>query len=420
MIKVSGVSKKFKLYHTPTDRLKEKILRKKYHREITALENISFEVKDGQTLGIVGQNGAGKSTILKVLSGVMLPDEGVIEVDGKITGLLELGTGFDQELTGIENIFMNGTFLGMDKTEIERKKDEIIDFTELEDFIYDPIKTYSSGMLMRLAFSIAMHAEPKCFLVDEALSVGDAYFQQKCMRKILEFKNNGGSIIFVSHDMNAVKIVCDSAILLDHGHIISSGDPKDIIDYYHGMILQKAHMGDAEVKVYDITDTKDCTGRKNPNASTGEVELISFKILNSKNEETLYTESEQVIKVIYQVKALKELSDPHFGLHVRNNLGVSVFETNTYCSGIKTFTLKKGQIAELVWEFFFPLSAGDYSFSVGVANKGYGKDAFEEYLLMAHDIEVLKVIPNDSAIIYSGVFNMKPKIKIQEMYGNES
>lgn len=420
MIKVSGVSKKFKLYHTPTDRLKEKILRKKYHREITALENISFEVKDGQTLGIVGQNGAGKSTILKVLSGVMLPDEGLIEVDGKITGLLELGTGFDQELTGIENIFMNGTFLGMDKTEIERKKDEIIDFTELEDFIYDPIKTYSSGMLMRLAFSIAMHAEPKCFLVDEALSVGDAYFQQKCMRKILEFKNNGGSIIFVSHDMNAVKIVCDSAILLDHGHIISSGDPKDIIDYYHGMILQKAHMGDAEVKIYDITDTKDCTGRKNPNASTGEVELISFKILNSKNEETLYIESEQVIKVIYQVKALKELSDPHFGLHVRNNLGVSVFETNTYCSGIKTFTLKKGQIAELVWEFFFPLSAGDYSFSVGVANKGYGKDAFEEYLLMAHDIEVLKVIPNDSAIIYSGVFNMKPKIKIQEMYGNES
>jgi ABC-type polysaccharide/polyol phosphate transport system ATPase subunit len=414
MIKVSGVSKKFKLYHTPTDRLKEKILRKKYHREITALDNISFEVQEGHTLGIVGQNGAGKSTILKVLSGVMLPDTGLIEVDGKITGLLELGTGFDQELTGLENIFMNGTFLGMDKNEIEKKKEEIIDFTELGDFIYDPIKTYSSGMLMRLAFSIAMHAEPKCFLVDEALSVGDAYFQQKCMRKILEFKNNGGAIIFVSHDMNAVKIICDSAILLDHGHIIKSGDPKDIIDYYHGMILQKAHMGDAEVKLYDIEKVNNFTGLKNPNVSTGEVELLSFKVLNSRNEEILHTESEQVIKVIYQVKALKELSDPHFGLHVRNNLGVSVFETNTYCSGIKTFTLKKGQIAELTWEFFVPLSAGDYSFSVGVANKGYGKDAFEEYLLMAHDVEVLKVIPNDNAIIYSGVFNMKPKIKIQE------
>lgn len=411
MIKVSGVSKKFKLYHTPTDRLKEKILRKKYHREITALENISFEVKEGQTLGIVGQNGAGKSTILKVLSGVMLPDDGLIEVDGKITGLLELGTGFDQELTGIENIFMNGTFLGMDKNEIERKKDDIIAFTELGDFIYDPIKTYSSGMLMRLAFSIAMHAEPKCFLVDEALSVGDAYFQQKCMRKILEFKNNGGSIIFVSHDMNAVKTICDSAILLDHGHIISSGDPKDIIDYYHGMILQKAHMGDAEVIVNEV---KDRTDHKTPNVSTGEVELLSFKVLNSKDEEILHIESEQVIKIIYQVKALKELSDPHFGLHVRNNLGVSVFETNTYCIGAKTFSLKKGQIAELKWEFFFPLSAGDYSFSVGVANRGYGRDAFEEYLLMAHDIEVLKVIPNSSSIIYTGVFNMKPKVTIQE------
>lgn len=416
MIKVSDVSKTFKSYHSPADRLKEKIFRKKYHREITALQNVSFEVKDGKTLGIVGQNGAGKSTLLKILSGVLLPDEGSIKVDGKITGLLELGTGFDHELTGLENIFMNGTFLGMDKEEIERKKDDIINFTELGDFIYDPIKTYSSGMLMRLAFSIAMHAEPKCFLVDEALSVGDAYFQQKCMRKILEFKNDGGSIIFVSHDMNAVKTICDSAILLDHGRIISSGDPKDIIDYYHGIILSKSHMGNTEVIVNEVIDH---AGRKNPNASTGEVELLSFKVLNSKNEEILHIESEQVIKVIYQVKALKELSDPHFGLHVRNNLGVSVFETNTYCSGIKTFTLKKGQVAELIWEFFFPLSAGDYSFSVGVANKGYGRDAFEEYLLMAHDIEVLKVIPNSSTIVYSGVFNMKPKIKIQEGLSKE-
>lgn len=416
MIKVSDVSKTFKSYHSPADRLKEKIFRKKYHREITALQNVSFEVKEGKTLGIVGQNGAGKSTLLKILSGVLLPDEGSIKVDGKITGLLELGTGFDHELTGLENIFMNGTFLGMDKDEIERKKDDIINFTELGDFIYDPIKTYSSGMLMRLAFSIAMHAEPKCFLVDEALSVGDAYFQQKCMRKILEFKNDGGSIIFVSHDMNAVKTICDSAILLDHGRIISSGDPKDIIDYYHGIILSKSHMGNTEVIVNEVTDHE---GRKNPNASTGEVKLLSFKVLNSKNEEILHIESEQVIKVIYQVKALKELSDPHFGLHVRNNLGVSVFETNTYCSSIKTFTLKKGQVAELIWEFFFPLSAGDYSFSVGVANKGYGRDAFEEYLLMAHDIEVLKVIPNSNAIVYSGVFNMKPKIKIQDGLSKE-
>ncbi|MDD2340924.1 MAG: ABC transporter ATP-binding protein, partial [Methanosarcina sp.] len=188
MMRVTGVSKKFKSYHSPADRLKEIIFRKKYHREIVALDNISFEVGDGETLGIVGQNGAGKSTILKILSGILLPDTGSIEIDGKITGILELGTGFNPELTGLENIYMNGTFLGMTRAEIDQRKSEIMDFAELGDFIYEPIKTYSSGMLMRLAFSIAIHAEPKCFLVDEALSVGDAYFQQKCMRKIIEFK----------------------------------------------------------------------------------------------------------------------------------------------------------------------------------------------------------------------------------------
>ena len=411
MIKATGISKRFTSYHSPADRLKEKVFRKKYHRDIIALENISFEVKEGETLGIVGQNGAGKSTLLKILSGILLPDEGTIEIDGKITGLLELGTGFDHQLTGIENIFMNGTFLGMDKNEIERKKDDIISFTELGEFINEPLKTYSSGMLMRLAFSIAMHAEPKCFLVDEALSVGDAYFQQKCMRKILEFKNNGGSIIFVSHDMNAVKTLCDSAILLDHGTITGSGDPKYIIDYYHGMILKKSHLGDTEVKVSDKRHSID---RKTPNISTEEVELVSFKILDLNNENVLHIESEQIVNIVYHIKALKELSDPHFGLHIRNNLGVSVFETNTFCSGVNTFPLKKGQIAELKWEILLPLSPGNYSFSVGVANKGYGIDAFEEYLLLAHDVEVLKVMPNNSSIVYSGVFNMRPKITIQK------
>lgn len=411
MIKASRISKRFTSYHSPADRLKEKIFRKKYHRDIIALENVSFEVKAGETLGIVGQNGAGKSTLLKILSGILLPDEGSIEIDGKITGLLELGTGFDHELTGLDNIFMNGTFLGMDKNEIERKKDAIIDFTELGNFIYEPIKTYSSGMLMRLAFSIAMHAEPKCFLVDEALSVGDVYFQQKCMRKILEFKNSGGSIIFVSHDMNAVKTLCDSTILLDAGCIVSYGKPKDIIDHYHGMILKKSHLGETEVK---ISEKKDLMGPQESKVSTEEVELLSFIILDLTGKEMTYVESEKVITIKYRVKALKELSDPHFGLHIRNRLGVSVFETNTYCMGEKTFPLKKGQVAELKWELDLLLSAGNYSFSVGVANKGYGRDAFEEYLFLAHDVKVLEVIPNSSSIVYSGIFNMKPKVTVQE------
>ncbi len=249
VIRVSGITKRFKLYHSPKDRLKEILFRKQYHRDFTALDNVSFEVGEGETLGIIGQNGAGKSTLLKILSGVVIPDGGTIEVDGKVTGLLELGTGFNPELTGVENIYMNGTFLGMSRDELDRKKQSIIDFTELGDFVYDPIKTYSSGMLMRLAFSIAIHAEPKCFLVDEALSVGDAYFQQKCMRRIQEFRAAGGSIIFVSHDTNAVKTLCDYAIMLESGKIAMAGKPKEVVDFYQGLLLKKAHVGPSEVKI---------------------------------------------------------------------------------------------------------------------------------------------------------------------------
>ena len=168
MIKVEGVSKKFKLYRSPADRLKEILFRRPYHKDFVALDNISFELGPGQTLGIVGQNGAGKSTLLKILSGVMIPDKGTIQINGNVTGLLELGTGFNPEMTGLENIYMNGILIGMTKDEIDRKKQTIIDFSELGEFIQEPIKTYSSGMTVRLAFSIAIHADPTCFLVDEA------------------------------------------------------------------------------------------------------------------------------------------------------------------------------------------------------------------------------------------------------------
>jgi lipopolysaccharide transport system ATP-binding protein len=298
----------------------------------------------------------------------------------------------------------------MSRAEIDMKKPDIMDFAELGEFIYEPIRTYSSGMLMRLAFSIAIHAEPKCFLVDEALSVGDAYFQQKCMRKILEFKNNGGSIIFISHDMNAVKILCDSAILLDKGRILDYGDPKSIVDFYYGMILKKSHMGDTEVEVTKINFTE---GGEVSSTSTGEIKLVSFSILNERNEKISYIESEQAVKFVCELESLKDLSDPHYGLAIRNTLGVSVFETNTYCMGIENPPLKKEQKVKIIYEMKVPLSAGNYSISIGVANKGYDRGSFEEYLLLAHDVDILKVISRDNSIIYSGVFNMNPQVSVK-------
>ena len=409
MIKVEGISKKFKLYRSPADRLKEIIFRKPYHKDFIALDNISFEIGAGQTLGIIGQNGAGKSTLLKILSGIVIPDSGTIRIDGKVTGLLELGTGFNAEMTGLENIYMNGTLIGMTKDEIDRKKQTIIDFSELGEFIHEPIKTYSSGMTMRLAFSIAIHADPKCFLVDEALAVGDAYFQQKCMRKIQEFRESGGSIVFVSHDMNAVMTLCDSAIMLDHGRMIDCGEPKNVVDFYQNMILKKSHQGDVPVQVKKIEKEKNVN---NSSISTGEVELVSFKIYNEKGEKISYIESEKVIKIVYEVKALKDLDEPHYGLMIRNNLGLSIFETNTYCMKIKTEKLSKGQIAKVKWVMNFPLYTGTYSFSVGVANRGFDIGYFEEYLLLIHEVDIIQVLSKQDAIVYAGIFNIHPTVKL--------
>jgi lipopolysaccharide transport system ATP-binding protein len=409
MIKIKGISKKFKLYRSPADRLKEILFRNQYHKDFVALDNISFDLGAGQTLGIIGQNGAGKSTLLKILSGIVIPDSGTIQIDGKVTGLLELGTGFNAEMTGLENISMNGTLIGMTRDEIDQKKQTIINFSELGEFIYEPIKTYSSGMIMRLAFSIAIHADPTCFLVDEALSVGDEYFQQKCIRKIQEFRASGGSIIFVSHDMNAVKTLCDTAIMLDNGRIIDRGETKDVVDFYQNMILQKTHQGDIPVQIKRIEKE---TKVNNSSISTGEVELVSFKIFNETGEEISYIDSENSIKITYEIKALKDLDEPHYGLIIRNSLGLSIFETNTYCMKIKTEKVSKYQRVKVEWTMDFPLTFGTYSFSVGVANRGYDRGSFEEYTLLVHDVGILKVMSNSRSIVYSGILNMKPVVFI--------
>ena len=409
MIKIEGISKKFKLYRSPADRLKEIIFRKPYHKDFVALDTISFEVGAGQILGIIGQNGAGKSTLLKILSGIVIPDSGTIQIDGKVTGLLELGTGFNAEMTGLENISMNGTLIGMTPDEIDRKKQTIIDFSELGEFIDEPIKTYSSGMTMRLAFSIAIHADPTCFLVDEALSVGDAYFQQKCMRKIQEFRTSGGSIIFVSHDMNAVKTLCDTAILLDNGRVIDSGEPREVVDFYQNMILKKTHQGDVPVQIKKIEPMKESN---NSGISTGEVELISFKVCNEEGQEITHIESEKNIQIIYQIKSKRDLDDPHYGLTIRNSLGLSIFETNTYCMHSIPKKISRNQTVKTTWKMNCPLAPGTYSFSRGVANKGKNLGSFEEYILLIHDIKVLTVLSKREGSIYAGIFNMKPQVFI--------
>lgn len=228
-IRVDDVSKLYKLYDKPSDRLKESLglTRKKLYKEHYALHNVSFDVKRGETVGIIGTNGSGKSTILKIITGVLNPSGGHVEIDGRISALLELGAGFNMEYTGIENIYLNGTMIGFSREEIDAKMQDILDFADIGDFVHQPVKTYSSGMFVRLAFAVAINIDPEILIVDEALSVGDVFFQAKCYKKFEDFKKMGKTILFVSHDLGSISKYCDRVVLLNRGKKLAEGTPKE-------------------------------------------------------------------------------------------------------------------------------------------------------------------------------------------------
>jgi lipopolysaccharide transport system ATP-binding protein len=411
MIKIENISKKFKLYKSPADRLREIISGRSYHKDYVALDTISFEVHDGETLGIIGQNGAGKSTLLKILSGIVIPDSGTVVRNGKITGLLELGTGFNFEMTGLENLYMNATLIGMTSREIDERKETIIAFSELGDFIYEPLKTYSSGMVMRLAFSIAIHANPTCFLVDEALSVGDAYFQQKCMRKIAEFRADGGSIIFVSHDMNAIAALCDYAVLIDHGKMVAYGIPRSIIDLYISRICIQSHSGD---KPAALVTTTEISGN-HTNISTHEVEFDSIRILDRAKKEVTHVYSEDEVIIAFSFRCLRTVEDPAFGILIRNRLGMSVFGINTHLLHQKNDPLQPGRTYRVEFQLSVPLKADDYLITVAIDNGGKAINSFDEYLLRLNDIARLKIVPRQNRPLYEGMVYLNSTITVQEI-----
>ena len=233
-ISIKNVSKYYKLYNNPKDRLKEALSRKGklYHKKFYATKNLNLEIKKGEILGIVGKNGSGKSTLLKLITGVLVPDEGTVKINGKISALLELGSGFNPEFTGMQNIFFYGTILGFSKKEMESKIDDILAFADIGEFIDQPLKTYSSGMKSRLGFAVAVHIDPEILILDEVLAVGDVLFKRKCYAKMEEFFKGGKTIIYVSHDANSVNELCTRAVFLDAGTIILDSDAKTVTSYY--------------------------------------------------------------------------------------------------------------------------------------------------------------------------------------------
>lgn len=354
MIEVRGLHKRFRLYRRPEDRLVESLLRRPRHRTHHVLRGLDFAVAPGETLGILGRNGAGKSTLLKLLMGVMLPDAGEIRIDGKITGLLELGTGFDPTLSGLGNIERNGVLLGMSHAEIAARRDAIIAFSELGRAISEPLRTYSSGMTMRLAFSIAIHADPRCFLVDEALSVGDAHFQQKCMRRIQDFRAQGGSLIFVSHDLNAVKVLCDRALVLEEGCIAASGTPEDAVNYYNRLI---ASLDEGEDLPMPQSGERHCYG-------SGEVKIEAGRLIGVDSGAAMLSAGESA-QLDFQIRAHAAVEDLTLGFLIRDRFGRDIFGTNTHFMR-QALRIAQGEVMRLRFAFPMNLAPGQYTLTAAL------------------------------------------------------
>ena len=422
VIRVEGVSKRFELYDHPRDQLKQFVLprlrrlarlaERQYFKEFWALREVSLDVRKGESCGIVGLNGSGKSTLLQIITGTLTPSLGRVSTQGRIAALLELGSGFNPEFTGRENVYMNGALLGFSRRQVAERLDDIQAFADIGGHFDQPLATYSSGMQMRVAFAVATSFEPDILIIDEALAVGDAYFQQKCFHRLDKFKESGGTMLFVSHDANTVKHLCDNALLISNGRAISHGMPRDVIDLYQGLVAQKADMGERDVVVAQNAPVPTSWQKATTVTTNDAAELIDFKLLDVDGQPVTYLESETPLTVQYVVKLRKDFDRPAFGLIVRDRIGRSIFETSTYAMRMAETPVAGGTRVLVRFLFNFNLRAGQYSFSIGVANRGFARSEFEEYSLLMHDVEQLQVVESPTAASYGGIFNMNPAVSV--------
>lgn len=403
MIHARHLSKRFRLYRTPSDRLKEILLRRPFHHIHQALDDVSFHLQPGEALGIIGRNGAGKSTLLKLITGILLPDSGSLDIRGRITGLLELGTGFNMELTGWQNIDNNGLLIGMTADEIKARRADIIAFSELEDFIHEPLKTYSSGMVMRLAFAIAIHANPQCFIVDEALSVGDAHFQQKGMRRIRAFREQGGSLLFVSHDLNAVKMLCDKVLVLERGRVAAYGQPEEAVNAYNRII---ASLDQEQAAPEPL--------QASPGYGTRRVEITHATLRGLQSGGHILTSGEEAELRIH-IHAHASIHDLTVGFVIRDRFGQDIHGTNTYHHGIP-LKLEPGQHYTALWRMRMDIAPGKYTLTTALHT---GPDHTQECLHWEDNILRFEVAGIQGPP-FIGLCRLEPRFSLLAQAGSES
>lgn len=410
-IVVENVTKVYRLYDNPKDRFKEAVnpFKKVYSVPFYALNNISFTVEKGETVGIIGTNGSGKSTILKIITGVINPSEGKIEVNGKVSALLELGAGFDMEYSGVENIFMNGAVLGFTRDQMEKKKNEILEFADIGDFVYQPVKTYSSGMLVRLAFALAINVEPEILIIDEALAVGDAFFQAKCFHKLEEIKASGTTILFVSHDIVSVKKLCSRAIWIEKGNLREIGPSGEVCEKYMSAQIVRTNRENekvlAQMKPDKHDDVRNMKNRKEivrfprfvtdhaeAMTTTGRAELLSFYILDEQGRQVNMLETRKTYKFGIVGKFNEDIERALFGFELEDLKGTRVFGINNFMQKKSISKAKKGSVYEVSFKFELPrFHKGEYLVTPAIAA---GTQENHVVLTRAHNCQTI-MIDND-------------------------
>lgn len=396
VLEVKNVTKIYKKYKNNIDRLKEIFFKKKYHKEFISNDKINFDLYTGETLGIIGVNGAGKSTILKIIAGVTDATSGKVIKRGRVTALLELGTGFNYELTGYKNIFLNGTLIGLSKQECENNLQNIINFSELGDYIYEPIKTYSSGMKMRLAFSIAIFSSPDILIVDEALSVGDAHFSAKCTKMLAERKKQNMSIIYVSHDLNSLKLLCDRVILINKGKIQKDGTPENVINSYNYLISK---LNDKDNKVLKNDSIGKCFG-------TFELKIQQVQIVGENTQSDIINSGENAI-ITATIKSNININDITVGILIKDKFGQEIFGTNTNSHNI-TLSFEKDKTYQVIFTMPLNIGIGKYSITTAIHTNDTHLDNCYHWLENACSFEVAGILGNR----FIGLSRLDPKIKI--------
>jgi len=430
-VDIRSVSKKYRIHHEKTPSLKQTILkfRRTTYEEFMALSDVSFSVKHGETIGIIGPNGSGKSTLLKLIARIIQPTTGEVVINGSLSALLELGAGFHPDLTGRENIYINAAILGMKKRDVDRKLGDIIRFSGLERFIDTPVKNYSSGMYMRLGFSVAINVNPDILLVDEVLAVGDQAFQAKCYKVIYDFMKKGKTIIIVSHDLDTISDLCSRAVFLRDGKVIDMGKPLNMVTEYRAYIeeldkkriieQQKAERRkifktviEGKEKIIDGEEISklsslSISGEALNRFGSGDAEILDIRLLDGRGSEIGFCKYGDDVRMVYEVLFKKEVKEPIFGIRITDHRGNIVYGTNSRLNKIKTGVFNGGDRIEAVFSFKICLMGGEYSISPAV---GYNDN--KTYCDWVNDMFTVNVIQRNIA---EGLADLDPEISIKKL-----